>query len=233
MPFLFVDYDQGAGGEFFCSKLSQSEQCVSLQYTIYPNSRTKIFDRFDQKFLMDPMPQITPIISDSVLFELVPTHRHINMAYKLLSDVRSIRITSPEINSPLWIYFKQQQISKVLLTREPTGPLLVGLLKKLVNSTSNTEFLKKIKSSMDTLSLILLSEGIEPTESNKNDYINTLVSTYQPEPEFNYDLIIKYSDLLYNTQLVKIKLQEVFGITVIDDWLETYQKNYEAFLSQT
>lgn len=232
MPFLFVDYDCGAGGEFFCSQLSQSTQCVSLDYVKYPNGRTKVFDRFDQEFLKFT-PRITPIKADDVLFELVPAHRHTKLAYEQLSDVRSIRITAPQINTPLWFYFRQQQISKVLLTREPTAQQMVGLLKILVDSSSNTEFLKKIKPGMDTLSLMLLSDGLEPTEENKVDYINNLLTNSKPEPEFNYDLIIEYSDLFYNTQSVKMKLREIFGITVEGDWLDTFKNNYETYLSKT
>jgi hypothetical protein len=232
MPFLFVDYDQGAGGEFFCSQLSLSTQCVDLDYVKYPNGRTKVFDRFDQEFLK-PTPHITPIKSHDILFELVPTHRHTKLAYDQLSDVRSIRITSPKINTPLWLYFKQQQISKVLLTREPTDQQVVGLLRILVESSSNTEFLKKIKPGMDTLSLILLSDGVEPTEENKVDYINNLLTNSEPDLEFNYDLIIEYSDLFYNTESIKTKLREIFGITVEGDWLDTFKNNYETYLSQT
>jgi hypothetical protein len=231
MPFLFVDYDQGIGGEFFCEQLSQSKQCVKLTSKKYESGRTKVFDRFDQEFLK-PTPHITPIKANGVLFELVPTHRHTKLAYDQLSDVRSIRITSPKINTPLWLYFKHQQISKVLLTREPTDQQMVGLLRILVESSSNTEFLKKIKPGMDTLSLILLSDGLEPTEENKVNYINNLLITIKPEPEFNYDLIIEYSDLFYNTESIKTKLREIFGITAEGDWLDTFKNNYETYLSK-
>jgi hypothetical protein len=232
MPFLFVDYDQGAGGEFFCSQLSQSKQCISLKYVKYPNGRTKVFDRFDQEFLKIT-PHITPVKADEIFFELVPTHRHTKLAYEQLSDIRTIRITTPEIDSPLWLYFRQQVISKVLLTREPTDQQMVGLLKILVGASSNTEFLKKIKSEMDTLSLILLSNGVDPTEKNKLDCINYLLTNSDPEPEFNYDLIIQYNDLFFNTESIKTKLRETFGITIEGNWLDTFKNNYEIYLSQT
>ena len=57
MPFLFVDYDQGAGGEFFCESLSQSKQCVKLTSEKYKSERTKVFDQFDQEFLKPNAPQ--------------------------------------------------------------------------------------------------------------------------------------------------------------------------------
>jgi len=233
MPFLFVDYDQGAGGEFICSQLSLSEQCVSLNYVKYPNNRTKVFDIFEQEFLKHTPVFDTSITADPVLFELVPTHRHTKLAYEQLSNVRSIRIASPELDSPLWFYYKQQQISKVLLTREPTDQQVVGLLKMLVSSTANTEILSKIKPNMDTLSLILLADGLEPTVANRDEYINNLLTIRNPEPNFNYDLVINYDDLFYNTELVKLNLLQVFGITVIGSWLDIFKNNYEAYLSKT
>ena len=51
MPWLFVDYDQGAGGEAFCLKLSQSPQCKTLRGEKFPNGRTKVYDEFDQEWL--------------------------------------------------------------------------------------------------------------------------------------------------------------------------------------
>ena len=57
MPFLFVDYDSGAGGEFFCEQLSQSKQCIKLTSKKYESGRTKVFDRFDQEFLKPNAPE--------------------------------------------------------------------------------------------------------------------------------------------------------------------------------
>jgi hypothetical protein len=51
MPFLFVDYDQGAGGEFFCAQLSLSSQCVPLQVERFDTGRSKVHDQFGQEFL--------------------------------------------------------------------------------------------------------------------------------------------------------------------------------------
>lgn len=232
MPFLFVDYDQGAGGEFFCAQLSRSEQCITLDYVTYPNNRTKVFDRFQQEFLKIN-PAVDLIKADTELYEIVPTHRRTAFAKNILSDLRSIRISQPDIDDPLWYYYKQQQLLKVLLTKEPTSQQIVGLLRILVNSTSSKEFLKKIKPGMDTLSLILLADGIDPSAENKDNYISSLLANRTPEPEFSYDLIIPYRDLFFNKQKIEQNLQEIFSITVKDSWLDTYKKNYEAYLSQT
>ena len=40
MPFLFVDYDQGAGGEYFCANLSRSPQCTEMKNVLFGNGRT-------------------------------------------------------------------------------------------------------------------------------------------------------------------------------------------------
>jgi predicted SAM-dependent methyltransferase len=232
MPFLFVDYDQGAGGEFFCAQLSRSDQCVTLDYVKYPNNRTKVFDRFHQEFLkLDPA--VDSISTDDKLYELVPTHRHTALAKSILPNLKSIRISQPEIDDPLWYYYKQQQISKVLLTNEPTDQQTVGLLRMLVNSTGSKEFLKKIKTGMDTLSLILLADGIDPTAENKDNYINSLLANRTLEPEVSYDLIIPYRDLFFNARQIEKNLQDIFNIVVKDSWLDTYKNNYETYLSQT
>lgn len=232
MPFLFVDYDQGAGGEFFCAQLSRSDQCVTLDYVKYSNNRTKVFDRFQQEFLKIN-PAVDLITADDNLYEIVPSHRHTELAKDILPDIKSIRISQPNIDDPLWYYYKQQQILKVLLTKEPTSQQMVGLLRILVNSTGNKEFLKKIKPGMDTLSLILLADNINPSAENKDNYISSLLSNRTPEPKFSYDLIIPYRDLFFNTQKIEQNLQKIFSITVKDSWLDTYKNNYETYLSQT
>ena len=50
MPFLFVDYDHGNGGEKFCAGISQSAECEKLNFTVYENGRTKVKDCFLQEF---------------------------------------------------------------------------------------------------------------------------------------------------------------------------------------
>lgn len=232
MPFLFVHYDQGAGGEFFCAKLSQSRQCVTLDYKKYPNGRTKVFDVFNQEFLKEAA-QITHIESDSKLYNVVPCHVFFEEVNELVAKSQTIRIASPDINDTnLWNFLKYQQLHKVLLSRLPAD-LFVGECKMLLRTAKNINFLKEINGKMDGLDLILVANDILPTQENRENYINELQITPLEEPDFNFDLIISYHDLIFSPAKVKESIRQVFGIEIDSPWLETFHQNYEAFLSQT
>ena len=231
MPFLFVDYDSGAGGEFFCEQLSQSKQCVKLTSKKYKFGRTKVFDRFDQEFLKPNAPQPKFLSADDELYDIIPTHRLCGLAEKLLGNIRTIRIASPNVDDKTWAFLKYQQKYKVLLSKL-SPKLFVGEVKMLARSNVNPNFLKQINIKMDNLDLVLLAKNIEPTKENREFFLNNYCS-HTPEPKFNYDLIIPFNDLLFDTEFVKQSILNTFGIKITDNWLDTYRKNYETWLSQT
>lgn len=227
MPFLFVDYDQGIGGEFFAAQLSHSEQCVPLEYTIYDNKRTKVKDVFHQEFLK-PNPKIETILSHPDKYTIVPAHRSTSIAYQLLTNVNSIRIASPT-DPDLCAYVAEQRIQKVLLSKEPTSYYFVGLLKILQSTAQDPDFLKKVKSNMDVLTITLISMGLDPTEDNKNKYISKVRQNKLIEPVDYYDLIIPFDDLVHNASQVQQQLKKIFDIELHSNWLYTYQKNYAQY----
>jgi hypothetical protein len=231
MPFLFVDYDQGAGGEYFCAKLSRSFQCRELGSITFQNARTKIIDLFGQEFLKT-VPQPKYLEAHPTLFDLVPAHRTSILAKELLGNISSIRIANPS-DEDLWQYLKHQQITKTKLSPMPTDAHLIGEVNMLMRSSSNNDWVRHVRKNMDGLSLILLSKGIEPTEANKKDYIEQLVSFKEPEPDFEYDLIIPYEDLFYNTEQIKINLKNIFNISINDNWLDKYKQDYDAYCAKT
>jgi hypothetical protein len=220
MPFLFVDYDPGAGGEKFCAELSQSDQCEKLTYKKYNNGRTKIHDVYSQEFLK-PHPNIDIKQSHPTLYTIVPTHQHTDLAKSLLKDVYSIRIQMPT-DTVLYNRIIEHRINKVLLTREPTQEYFFGLLKILVESTNSRDFVKKVKYNMTTIEILLLSQGQEPTPAAIEQYLNDLRSKKYPEPNQQYDLIIPYEQLVFDPEQVYTKLNNKFGITVSSNWLATY-----------
>ena len=223
MPFLFVDYDQGAGGEYLSYVLSQSPQCQPIDYFKTSTTRYKVIDIFAQEFLK---PQPCPITKTAheKLYEIVPTHRHTQLGVNLLKDVYSLRISNP--TNGLWDYLKQQQLNKVLLAREPTMPMFVGLVKILNQTATNKNFLNEINYKMDNLSLILISEGIPPTDENRNIAI-TESYIQEDEPNFDYDLIIPYEKLINNPTWVKDAIQKAFKIDVNIELLQVYKKDFE------
>lgn len=225
MPFLFVDYDQGAGGEYFCANLSRSPQCNKIEYITFPNKRTKVIDIFDQEFLKKvPLPEYKE--PHPTLFDVVPAHRTLPLAQDLLGKIHSIRIANPS-DDRYWKYLKNQQITKTQLAPQPTGQHFIGELKMLLRSTKNSDWIKKVKNGMDGTSIILHSMGIEPTEENKQKYINDLVNTRYEEPIFNYDLVIPYEDLFNNTDKIKNSIKNVFNIDILDNWLDKYKIDYD------
>jgi len=220
MPFLFVDYDQGAGGERFCAALSQSPKCERLEYRRFDNGRTKVHDIFAQEFLK-PTPDIEIKKSHPELYTIVPTHRHTDLARSLLEDVHSIRIQRPR-DKELHQRMVEHRIKKVLLTREPTPEYFFGLLKILSKSASDKEFVRKVKYHMLTVEIILLSQNIEPTPEAVEKYLIEIRNTKEVEPDQHYDLAIPYEQLLHNPEQVKKALYLNFGITVLEDCLASY-----------
>ena len=220
MPFLFVDYDQGAGGEKFCAGLSESPECEKLRYQTFANGRTKVHDVFAQEFLK-PTPNIEIKKSHTELYTIVPTHRCTDLARSLLKDVYSIRIQRPE-NREMHQHMIEQQIKKVLLTREPTPEYFFGLLKILSKSASNKEFVRKVKYHMLTVELILLSQNIEPTPDAVEKYLVEIRNIKEVEPDQHYDLVIPYEHLAREPASVCLALYNTFGITVVGNWLESY-----------
>ena len=232
MPFLFIDYDQGAGGEFFCSNLSRSAECVPLAADEFETGRTKVYDNFHSEFLK-PIPKVVIVPpTDDIRYDIVPTHRHTKLAKELLPNVFSLRISSPDVNDELYKYYRYQQLHKVQFTPLPEK-LFVGELKTLARESTNPNFLKEINSSMNSIDLTLLSHNIIPSENSRQQWIDQLVEVTKNEPQFEYDLVIPYRDLFYNIQKVKKSIADTFNITVDSTWLETYRKKYEAYLSET
>jgi len=231
MSFLFVDYDQGAGGEYFCAQLSRSTTCRTLEYGTYDTGRTKINDLFDQEFLRK-FPRVTVKEPSSDLYEIVPTHRHTTLAKTQLKDVKSIRIANP-VDNNLWTYLKHQQIKKVLLACLPSTEHYIGELRMLAREVGSDHWIRQAHISMDNAELVMLSRGIELTEENKNTFINEVVGEELTEPEYNYDLIVPYEDLFFNTVKIEQQLLDTFGIQIADNWLSAYRRGYDAYLTQT
>lgn len=232
MPFLFVDYEQGAGGEHFCVSLSQASQSENLTFIKFDSGRTKVQDAFNQEFLK-PLPSIdVNVVSDSSKYNIIPAHRTTKLASKLLKDIKSIRIQYP-VNSTYFKFLKHQQINKVLLASEPTDTYFIGFLKILKQTYNNTTFLSKVNRSMDNLSLTLLAQGIEPTNENRQNYIKKLTTFAPlPEPDFDYDLTIAYETLFTDAEMVVSNIQEKFGIDVNIAFLKKYQDDFEKYQAQ-
>ena len=232
MPFLFVDYDHGAGGEYFCSCLSKAPQVEPLEFERFDSGRTKIQDVFAQEFLKEqPNPNLA-ITADKEQYTLVPSHRRTDLAAQLLPAVYSIRIQRP-VDALYYQFFRQQQMQKVLLVSEPTDGYFLGFVKILSQKYNTTAFLSKINRNMDNLSLTLLAQGIEPTDHNRQHYLAEL-QIFKPrlEPDFQYNLNIAYEKLFQDPTGVADDVKKCFGIDVDPVLLHKYRDNFELHQAQ-
>ena len=233
MPFLFVDYNQGAGGEYFCHAISQAPECVTLVAQKFKSGRTKINDLFNQEFLK-PYPTVdTTIRSSATLYDIIPAHRTTPLAMTKLGKIFSIRISRP-LTSTAQQFLRYQKINKVLLASEPTGQYFIGQLKILQQKYNNKEFVKKVNKSMDNLSLILLAMNQEPTIENRQRYLdNMYIYAAPPEPDCHYDLVIPYETLLNDPAWIVKNLAKKFSINISVDPFEKYQNEYQHFQAST
>lgn len=231
MPFLFVDYDQGAGGEYFSYILSKAPQCVQLEVEEFSTGRRKVYDRFNQEFLI-PVPKPAALISHPILYDIAVSHRTCDVAQKILGNINTIRIANPPDTSTEWAFLKHQKLKKVLLAKQPEPKYFFGELKVLLRYGNNSEFLKKVSIDMDNLTLQLLAHNIEPTEENKGIWLEKQLTQY-PEPNFLYNLIIEYSDLLNNPTKVATQVKDKFGIELDINDLLVYKTDYETFIRET
>lgn len=231
MPFLFVDYDQGAGGEFFCYSLSLENGCVPLAAESSSQGRYKVYDSYEQEFIQEH-PIVTYKKSNNNLYEIIPSHRNTYIAKDIGLDFRSIRIAFP-VTKPCIDFVIYQRVNKVLLAPLQTTKHFFGELKALLRESKNKDWIKKTSKDMDYLSLLLLANDIEPTVENREYCLEKLLQDKRDEPNFDYDLVIEYENLIDNTSLVKKQIKEIFGITIHGDWLEKYKKNYNAYHTKT
>ena len=230
MPFLFVDYDAGAGGEFFCANLSKSPQCNMLESIRTYKNRTKVNDIFDQEFLkLKPHPK--KVLSGS-FYDIVPTHRNTPLANEFLGGVFSLRIANPT-DSHLTQYLNFQRIQKLLRAPLPSPKHFFGELDNLMRVSKTKDWVRDARIGMDYIDLILLAHGIEINETNREQFIEQNFSSFEPEPEFDYSLSVPYEDLFFNTNKIKEDIKKIFSIDIVGNWLDTYKENYDVYCSQT
>jgi hypothetical protein len=231
MPFLFVNYSQGAGGEYFCKILSETDQCVSLE-SEQQQSRTKVVDKFNQKWLLSGAESLPE--SDIKLYDVVPCHngyQTITQAKQILTNVKTIRILDPT-DLHLWSFLKFNQKTKVFLKVDPSDDHFVGWIKK--HTTDKTDWVKNVSRDMDGLSIMLLSQGIDPTEENKVKHIRQEFNT-SPNVvnKIEYDLVIPYEKLILDHTWIQEQLNKVFSINLPLLALSKYYQDYVNYTLNT
>lgn len=216
MPWLFVDYDPGAGGERLCSILSQSPQCKTLKFKKYKSGRTKVLDDFGNEWLKLKYVKPYYLESDPILYNVVPVHRITNLAEKTLGKVNSIRIANPT-SEEYWQRLKNDEINKILLTVETDKNFFYGLIKVLLaEDCADPEKLKKCKLGTPTIDLYLITRGYEVNQKNRDIFLEIIKNQRYPEPDYKYDYIVSYEDYINNFDKVKQNIYKIFGISIND-----------------
>lgn len=226
MTFLFVDYDQGAGGEYLCWALSQTPQCNPLPVETFGTGRHKVFDRFGQEFLK-PVPKPQTLTSPGPGYDVVPAHRSCHVAKQVLENICTMRIVNPEEHTEWWQYLQQQRLRKVLMAPQPDHKYFIGELRVLYEHTGNKELLRRARPDMLNIDLQLLAHNLEPTEQNRRRYLQRIMPQ-EAEPQFDYDLRIAYQDLFQAPDQVCQQLWDRFGIELPLSLLRKYQSDYET-----
>jgi hypothetical protein len=124
-------------------------------------------------------------------------------------------------DSALRNHIIEQQIQKVLLSKEPTPEYFFGLLK-ILSEPNNKDFIKKVKYHMLTVEIMLLSQGQDPTPQAVEQYLDEIRSERDPEPDQLYDLVIPYEHLVHRPEQVSKELNTKFGIVTANNWLNSY-----------
>ena len=126
------------------------------------------------------------------------------------------------VDDHLYQHIVNQRINKVFLTHEPTPEYFIGLLKNIVADVGNTDFIKKINNKMTTMEILMISQGIEVTPANIELWLDKIRNNRRPEPDFNYDMVVPYENLVYKPDHVVAQLKSKFGIDMSGDWLSSY-----------
>ena len=226
MSFILVDYHHGCGGEYFSYALSMSPQCHTLERTQF-KKRTKVIDVFHQEFLKShPKIDEIPILDEK--HHVVPVHNRTYFAKNLLKDCKSIRIAYPtELHHHLYVVKCIEE--KVLNQRHFNIKEWTGFVK-LYFDENNKENLKKINLKSNNFDIILWSKGIEPTEENKNIYIQGLVNKF-PKNKLNdeYDIIIEFSELIEDIDCIVRRIKDKLQIDIPRELLLKYETEYKTF----
>ena len=234
MSLLIVDFDRGSGGEWLSKTISQSEQCHQLKSIRTNTNRTKVYDIFDQELLKlkvdwDIILSRINQVKESDKFYVAASHRNTSCAFKRMPFAKTLRVAMP-YDQKFLTYIRCLDVLKTKLSAEPNKEYLIGLLKNLVNNTNNKSFLSKVRSHHDNLTITLLSRNIEPTYENRLLEIQRLLSIpRESEPEFNYDCVIRYSDLITNHDIVEEQLYNNLGIITDKKYFIPFTENFLNF----
>ena len=227
--YIFVCYPHGGGGEFLSYIISKAEECNTLVRRKVGN-RTKVHDIINQHMLrMDfsidrcfndygDNGDLTGI--DDSKYVVVPTHYREDAVGQYFKNYKFVNILYPrteEGHKRVLCNIKD----KVWMQPQPTQLEFFGMLQQLEKDVGNRDWFVNTHFSMNTIDILLASQGKELTDENReqleNDWNNDLQTKHKKKDNnlcIEYENIInsleqigKYLDITI-TEKMQIELQE-------------------------
>ena len=222
LNYIFVCYPHGGGGEFLSYIISKAEECNTLVRRKVGN-RTKVHDIFNQHMLRIDF-SIERCFSDygdngdlSAIDEskyvVVPTHYREETIQDHFKNYKFVNILYPHTEEGHKRILRNIK-DKVWMRPQATQLEFFGMLQQLEKEVGNRDWFINTHFSMNTIDIVLASQGKELTDENRkqleNDWQNYVQQTHTKKDN---NLCIKY-------EKVKDSLQEIgkyLGITITEE----------------
>lgn len=209
--FIFVCYENGAGGENLCRRISDLPGCHTLKYH-KERKRTQVDDVFAKALISRATDQyarenlgkeihIPKIINDSDLCHVVPSHISPDVLKKFYPNDLYVVINSP--TDQYWLRkLNLRKYRYYFLSRPPSFRARVGEYEQY-SPLKNTDHIKQLlSSSMTILQIRCLSKNLPLTKQNYKKYFkNLLLDSHEYRLYYTDDVntvTIEFKDIYKN-----------------------------------
>ena len=216
MPFnnfkyIFVCYPHGGGGEFLSYIISKAEECNTLVRRKVGN-RTKVHDIFNQHMLrMDfsidrcfndygDNGDLSGI--DDSKYVVVPTHYREDAIGQYFKNYKFVNILYPQTEEGHKRILSNIK-DKVWMQPQPTQLEFFGMLQQLEKKIGNRNWFVNTHVSMNTIDILLASQGKELTDENReqleNDWNNDLQLKHKKKDN---NLCVEYENIINSLEQI-------------------------------
>lgn len=216
MPFnnfkyIFICYPHGGGGEFLSYIISKAEECNTLVRRKVGN-RTKVHDIFNQHMLRMDF-SIDRCFSDygdngdlsgidDSKYVVVPTHYREDAIGQYFKNYKFVNILYPQTEEGHKRILSNIK-DKVWMQPQPTQLEFFGMLQQLEKKIGNRNWFVNTHVSMNTIDILLASQGKELTDENReqleNDWNNGLQLTHKKKDN---NLCVEYENIINSLEQI-------------------------------
>lgn len=216
MPFnnfkyIFVCYPHGGGGEFLSYIISKAEECNTLVRRKVGN-RTKVHDIFNQHMLRMDF-SIDRCFSDygdngdlsgidDSKYVVVPTHYREDAIGQYFKNYKFVNILYPQTEEGHKRILRNIK-DKVWMQPQPTQLEFFGMLQQLEKKIGNRNWFVNTHVSMNTIDILLASQGKELTDENReqleNDWNNDLQLKHKKKDN---NLCVEYENIINSLEQI-------------------------------